>query len=281
VKPEMEIDIIYNNWRSVTLEDGALMEAEGVMAVENDRPLFIADLIRVYPGFNEEGADDPDSENNYAKHCLPLRNTRVHFSGTVSAVPVAKGVDRIFTLHLSTYLRKEDGKSVYSVFDIHCVFPGVTSRWTNTWVPRVGKWTSIQGDIVGEYVFDGRPSLCVVVQNFNPAPSTETTAEAPPEPSSAASVQRTPRTLSRFQNKSPSSPSPAKRKREKARTWKRYQRLLLGVSCWESWTRVVSLLFLFALFFFFKNFFNDIMYGISFFFPFFLFYYYQSERESN
>jgi hypothetical protein len=47
VKPEMEIDIIYNNWRSVTLEAGALMKAEGVMAVENDRPLFIADLIRV------------------------------------------------------------------------------------------------------------------------------------------------------------------------------------------------------------------------------------------
>jgi len=61
----------------MTLEAGALMEAEGVMAVENDRPLFIVDLIRVYHGFNEEDVD------TYVKRCLPLRNTRVHFSGTV------------------------------------------------------------------------------------------------------------------------------------------------------------------------------------------------------
>ena len=45
--PEMEFDILYNNWRSMTLNPGSLMEAEGVMAVENNRPLFIADLIRV------------------------------------------------------------------------------------------------------------------------------------------------------------------------------------------------------------------------------------------
>ena len=47
VSPEMGVDVMYNNWRSMTLEAGALMEAEGVMAVENDRPLFMADLIRV------------------------------------------------------------------------------------------------------------------------------------------------------------------------------------------------------------------------------------------
>ena len=47
VSPEMEMDVTFNNWRSMTIEPGALMEAEGVMAVENDRPLFIADLIRV------------------------------------------------------------------------------------------------------------------------------------------------------------------------------------------------------------------------------------------
>jgi len=48
--PEMEFDILYNNWRSMTLNAGSLMEAEGVMAVENNRPLFIADQIRVYEG---------------------------------------------------------------------------------------------------------------------------------------------------------------------------------------------------------------------------------------
>ena len=47
VSPEMEVDVLYNNWRSITLEAGTLMEAEGVMAVENNRPLFIADQIRV------------------------------------------------------------------------------------------------------------------------------------------------------------------------------------------------------------------------------------------
>jgi hypothetical protein len=111
-------------------------------------------------GSDEEETNDAEA---YAKRCLSFRNTRVLFSGAVSAVPVPKGGDRIFTLHMSTYLRKENGKSVYSVFDIHCVFAGVTYCW---WVPRVGKWTTIQGDIVGEY---GRPSLCVVVQNFTPA----------------------------------------------------------------------------------------------------------------
>jgi hypothetical protein len=110
-----------------------------------------------------EGAnDDSDDNDSYVKRCLPLRNTRVHFSGTVSAVPVPKGVD----------------------------------SWANTWVPRVGKWTSIQGDIVGEYAFDGQQSLCVLVQNFTPAPSsspTETTTEALTEPSGTGSVQSTPR----------------------------------------------------------------------------------------
>jgi hypothetical protein len=47
VSPEMEVDVLYNNWRSITLEAGTLMEAEGAMAVENNRPLFMADLIRV------------------------------------------------------------------------------------------------------------------------------------------------------------------------------------------------------------------------------------------
>ena len=47
VSPEMEVDVLCNNWRSITLNAGTLIEAEGVMAVENNRPLFIADQIRV------------------------------------------------------------------------------------------------------------------------------------------------------------------------------------------------------------------------------------------
>jgi hypothetical protein len=141
-----------------------------------------------------EGVDDDSVDyDDYIKRCLPLRNTRVHLSGTVSAVPVPKGVDRIFTLHLSTYLRKENGKSVYSVFNIHCIFAGITSRWTNTWIPRVGKWTSIQGDIIGEYAFDGQQSLCMLVQNFTPAPSSSPTETTTEEPSGTGSVQSTPR----------------------------------------------------------------------------------------
>jgi hypothetical protein len=41
------MDVTFNNWRLMAIEPGALIEAEGVMAVENDRPLFIADPIRV------------------------------------------------------------------------------------------------------------------------------------------------------------------------------------------------------------------------------------------
>ena len=52
--------------------------------------------------------------------------------------------------------------------------------------PEGGQVDLHPGDIVGEYVFDGRPSLYVVVQNFTLAPSsTETTIEAllsPPVP---------------------------------------------------------------------------------------------------
>jgi hypothetical protein len=43
------------------------------------------------------------------------------------------------------------------------------ARWGNTLVPRVGRRTTIQGDIIGECVVNERPSLCVAVQNFAPA----------------------------------------------------------------------------------------------------------------
>jgi hypothetical protein len=34
------------------------------------------------------------------------------------------------------------------------------------WLPRVGRWITIQGDVVGTYEVNNRPSLCVVIQNF-------------------------------------------------------------------------------------------------------------------
>jgi hypothetical protein len=104
-----------------------------------------------------------------------------------------------FLLFICRHISERRTENPYTLCLTYIVFllgPRITSRWANTWVPRVGKWTSIQGDIVGEYAFDGQQSLCVLVQNFTPAPSsspTETTTEALTEPSGTSSVQSTPR----------------------------------------------------------------------------------------
>jgi hypothetical protein len=42
---DMPFDVVYNNWRQIPLEPGALIEAQGTIAVENYRPVFTADLI--------------------------------------------------------------------------------------------------------------------------------------------------------------------------------------------------------------------------------------------
>jgi hypothetical protein len=41
-----------------------------------------------------------------------------------------------------------------------------SARWGKVWLPRVGRWITIQGDVVGTYEVNNRPSLCVVMQDF-------------------------------------------------------------------------------------------------------------------
>jgi len=44
-------------------------------------------------------------------------------------------------------------------------------RWGNTFIPRVGRWTTVIGEIVGEYKVNKCESLCVIVDDFVPAPA--------------------------------------------------------------------------------------------------------------
>ena len=46
-----------------------------------------------------------------------------------------------------------------------------TPRWGNTFYPRVGQWVTVTGEVVGEYKFDNRESLRVVLDDFTPAPA--------------------------------------------------------------------------------------------------------------
>ncbi|OXV09026.1 hypothetical protein Egran_03210, partial [Elaphomyces granulatus] len=77
------------------------------------------------------------SDKEYTERCLALKNPVISVYGTVVAIPIESG-DRIFTLEVSTYLRREAGRNVFSNFEIHCVFPN-NPRWENTFTPRVGR----------------------------------------------------------------------------------------------------------------------------------------------
>ena len=44
-----EMDVKFNNWRLMALEPGALIEVEGVMAVENDRSRSYSRVSRSHP----------------------------------------------------------------------------------------------------------------------------------------------------------------------------------------------------------------------------------------
>src|SRR6267143_5101470 len=53
---------------------------------------------------------------------MPLKNPIIGVYATVVAIPIDTG-DRIFTLEVSTYPRREAGRNIFSNFEIHFVFP--------------------------------------------------------------------------------------------------------------------------------------------------------------
>jgi hypothetical protein len=79
--------------------------------------------------------------------------------------------DRIFTVEITSYLRRDPAQGyVFATFDIHCVLPGIP-RWEKAYVPRIGRWTDISGEVVGYYTAGGRRSLCVIVKQSAVAPT--------------------------------------------------------------------------------------------------------------
>jgi hypothetical protein len=86
---------------------------------------------------------------------------------------VPTGENKIFSIDISAYLQKKGGVNVFSDFTVHCLMAG-TPRWGNTFYPRVGQWVTVAGEVVGEYKYNNRESLCVVLDDFTPAPAAAT-----------------------------------------------------------------------------------------------------------
>ena len=114
----------------------------------------------------------------------------MELAGYITGIPVSKGEDRIFTVEVRAYLRKEAGTNVFATFPIHCIFAG-SARWETTFLPPVGRWTSVMVDAVGTYTVDDELALAAAVQNFTPAPSRPPPESPAPGPSS--SVPSTPK----------------------------------------------------------------------------------------
>jgi hypothetical protein len=49
-----------------------------------------------------------------------------------------------------------------------------TPRWGNIFYPRAGQWVTVAGEVVGEYKYDNREFLCVVLDDFTPVPAAAT-----------------------------------------------------------------------------------------------------------
>jgi hypothetical protein len=86
------------------------------------------------------------------------------------------------------YAGKDATGSIFNNFSVHCILSGAP-RWGKTFLPKVGRWTTITGDGVGTYSVNGHPSLCVVVKHLNNTPTTK------PEPAdkTPADIPTTPR----------------------------------------------------------------------------------------
>jgi hypothetical protein len=91
---------------------------------------------------SDEDKGEDESRRSYAQLCLPLANPQVSFCGPISAIPFTAGENKIFSIDIHAYLKKEAGQNVFSDFTIHCIMAG-TPRWGNTFVPRLGRWTTV------------------------------------------------------------------------------------------------------------------------------------------
>jgi len=90
------------------------MEAQGFFHLEYDeeeRPKLYINITsaRIPTG--------KPSDKEYTERCLALKNPVISVYGTVVAIPIETG-DRIFTLEVSTYLRREAGRNIFSNFEI-------------------------------------------------------------------------------------------------------------------------------------------------------------------
>jgi len=128
-------------------------------------------LICRYPGDPDDKLyveGDPESPPRYVDTCLEVDNPWVTFSGTVSAIPAPAGENRVFSVEISAYAGKEAGKNAFAKFVLQCVLAG-SVRWGNAFLPWVGRWITVQGDVVGTYA----GATCVIVRQFSNSPKDE------------------------------------------------------------------------------------------------------------
>ncbi|KAN0070136.1 hypothetical protein V8E54_011717 [Elaphomyces granulatus] len=212
VLEEMPFDIVLNNWKNQRFPVNALMEVKGFLIANWE--ITASKSLRVQPC-------DPDNKDVeelrakpeykdfdfplYEDSCLEVECPWVTFSGTVSAIPDPTGDPRVITVDICAYDGKDATGSIFSNFSIHCVLSG-PARWRKTFLPKVGRRTTVTGDVVGTYSVNGHPSLCVVASQVNNAP----TKASEPADQTPADPPMTPRGLKRFRSADSPRSSPAK-----------------------------------------------------------------------
>jgi hypothetical protein len=73
----------------------------------------------------------------------PLGTGIAHVRLIVSAIPVPNGEDRVFTMEVEAFLRKEAGRNRFAKYQIQCVMAG-NVRWPQSFKPpRLGKWITV------------------------------------------------------------------------------------------------------------------------------------------
>lgn len=112
--------------------------------------------------------------------CLPLANPQVSFCGPISAIPVPTGENKIFSIDIHAYLKKEAGQNVFSDFRNPPLGKHIR--------PRLGRWTTVSGEVVGEYKVNNCESLCVIVDDFAPAPAAKDD-DTPMPPTGSSNTQ--------------------------------------------------------------------------------------------
>ena len=132
----------------------------------------------------DEDKGEDESRRSYAQLCLPLANPQVSFCGPISVIPVPTGENKIFSIDIHAYLKKEAGQNVFSDFRNPPLGKHIR--------PRLGRWTTVSGEVVGEYKVNNCESLCVIVDDFAPAPAAKGD-DTPMPPTGSSNTQTTPR----------------------------------------------------------------------------------------